>query len=297
MNEQVPESTAKAPGTLNTPWPSFGAQASDAGLNDPDDRQSSAERAHGEPDDEDAEQPDFGPDDVVIIKASTADGPAGSAVGPAGSAVGPEGSAVRPAVKDVGLEDDAGLEHDAGLEDDGLEDNAGLEDDATLTDSQAGQEPAAMKPGSASTAAGPASTTADATAQDGTPEHAPGPASTTADATAQDGTPEHAPGPASTTADATAQDGRPDDAGLLAGGPDDRHERWRSIQLSFVDDPRRSVSEAADFVAQAIGTLIASTQERESALRSEWENEGTDTEGLRIVLKRYRSFLDRLPVL
>ena len=277
MNEQVPESTAKAPGTLNTPWPSFGAQASDAGLNDPDDRQSSAERAHGEPDDEDAEQPDFGPDDVVIIKASTADGPAGSAVGPAGSAVGPEGSAVRPAVKDVGLEDDAGLEHDAGLEDDGLEDNAGLEDDATLTDSQAGQEPAAMKPGSASTAAGPASTTADATAQDGTPEHAPG--------------------PASTTADATAQDGRPDDAGLLAGGPDDRHERWRSIQLSFVDDPRRSVSEAADFVAQAIGTLIASTQERESALRSEWENEGTDTEGLRIVLKRYRSFLDRLPVL
>ncbi len=155
MNEQVPESTAKAPGTLNTPWPSFGAQASDAGLNDPDDRQSSAERAHGEPDDEDAEQPDFGPDDVVIIKASTADGPAGSAVGP-------EGSAVRPAVKDVGLEGDAGLEHDAGLEDDGLEDNAGLEDDATLTDSQAGQEPAAMKPGSASTAAGPASTTADA---------------------------------------------------------------------------------------------------------------------------------------
>ena len=76
-----------------------------------------------------------------------------------------------------------------------------------------------------------------------------------------------------------------------------RHEQWRSIQSAFVDDPRRSVTAAADLVAQVVGELVASAQERERALRGEWDRDGIDTEDLRNALRHYRGFLQRLPAL
>ena len=78
--------------------------------------------------------------------------------------------------------------------------------------------------------------------------------------------------------------------------------RWHQVQFRFVDDPRGSVTEAADVVAQVTAKLeaaIAERQraiaERQRALRSRW-SEGTniDTESLRETLLMYRAFLDQL---
>jgi hypothetical protein len=78
------------------------------------------------------------------------------------------------------------------------------------------------------------------------------------------------------------------------GDPEKLHEQWAAIQSTFVDDPRGSVAAAAEFVTEKIAALVASAQEREEALRGEWERDGVDTEGLRNALRSYRSLLDRL---
>jgi hypothetical protein len=85
--------------------------------------------------------------------------------------------------------------------------------------------------------------------------------------------------------------------GGLTGDADEMYRRWAAIQSSFVDDPRESVTEAATFLSEVMTTLVAKAREREQALRDEWDHEGMDTEGLRVVLRRYRAFLDRLAAL
>jgi hypothetical protein len=82
--------------------------------------------------------------------------------------------------------------------------------------------------------------------------------------------------------------------GDMAGDPERMHERWAAIQSTFVDDPRGSVTAAADLVSEAIAALVASAQERERGLRGEWDREGADTEDLRNALRSYRGLLDRL---
>jgi len=85
--------------------------------------------------------------------------------------------------------------------------------------------------------------------------------------------------------------------GPMAGDPDQLHERWAAIQSTFVDDPRGSVTSAADMMTEVIATVVASAQERESGLRGEWDRDGVDTEGLRNALRGYRSLLDQLAAL
>jgi hypothetical protein len=76
---------------------------------------------------------------------------------------------------------------------------------------------------------------------------------------------------------------------------DELHADWARIQSSFVDDPRGSVSQAADLVSQVTGSLVAAVQQREQALRGEWESqEGTDTEHLRNALRDYRAYFELL---
>ncbi|GEM_PF-1665167 len=89
--------------------------------------------------------------------------------------------------------------------------------------------------------------------------------------------------------------GRDEVVADVANGMTAFQHRWRSIQASFVDDPRGSVAAAADLATEAIDALTASNKERERALRSEWDRDGVDTEGLRITLRSYRSLLNRLP--
>jgi hypothetical protein len=85
--------------------------------------------------------------------------------------------------------------------------------------------------------------------------------------------------------------------------------QWQEIQFRFVDDPRGSVTEAADVVAQVTAKMEAAIQERQRAiearqqaiaeqqrtLRDQWgEGSNADTENLRETLRMYKTFLDQL---
>ena len=83
----------------------------------------------------------------------------------------------------------------------------------------------------------------------------------------------------------------------MVGDPEQLHERWAAIQSTFVDDPRGSVTSAANMVTEVIATVVASAQERESGLRGDWDRDGVDTEGLRNALRSYRALLDQLAAL
>jgi|SRR5450755_2275111 hypothetical protein len=91
------------------------------------------------------------------------------------------------------------------------------------------------------------------------------------------------------------------DAALAAAGAalvtdaDGYRASWVRIQSGFVDDPRGSVTEAAELITQLTSTLVSAVQERERTLRGAWDGSGdADTENLRNVLRDYRSFFERL---
>jgi hypothetical protein len=71
-------------------------------------------------------------------------------------------------------------------------------------------------------------------------------------------------------------------------------ERWREVQLRFVDNPRAAADEAAAVVDDATRVLVTAMESRRTEL-SEWHNAPSDdTEQLRLVVQRYREFLDRV---
>jgi len=71
--------------------------------------------------------------------------------------------------------------------------------------------------------------------------------------------------------------------------------RWSDIQASFVDEPRRSVEQADGLVAEVMQRLAQVFSDERSRLEKQWDRgEDTDTEALRLALRRYRSFFDRL---
>ncbi|BCY06043.1 hypothetical protein [Actinoplanes sp. L3-i22] len=67
-------------------------------------------------------------------------------------------------------------------------------------------------------------------------------------------------------------------------------DRWRDIQLRFVDDPKASTAEAATLVDETIEKLTAALREHRGSLAGG----GDDTEALRVELRSYRDILDRL---
>jgi hypothetical protein len=71
-------------------------------------------------------------------------------------------------------------------------------------------------------------------------------------------------------------------------------DRWREVQLRFVDDPRTAALEAQRLVEEAIDAVVSALQAHKSDLGG-WEaTEAADTEQLRVVVRRYRDFLDRV---
>jgi hypothetical protein len=71
--------------------------------------------------------------------------------------------------------------------------------------------------------------------------------------------------------------------------------RWHTLQARFVDEPRETVSEADSLVAELLRDLAQSFDEARSGLESQWSSgEDVSTEELRVTLKRYRSFFERL---
>ena len=71
--------------------------------------------------------------------------------------------------------------------------------------------------------------------------------------------------------------------------------RWSAIQTGFVDEPRRAVEEADTLVAELMKRLAEVFAEERRGLESHWEqSDQISTEDLRIAMRRYRSFFERL---
>lgn len=70
---------------------------------------------------------------------------------------------------------------------------------------------------------------------------------------------------------------------------------WMNIQSKFVDNPRESVREADELVADVLKSITMSFHSRRTSLEKQWNNgSNVSTEDLRQALKRYRSFFERL---
>ena len=71
--------------------------------------------------------------------------------------------------------------------------------------------------------------------------------------------------------------------------------RWDAVQTGFVDEPRKAVEEADELVAQVMTRLAEVFASEREQLEHQWDR-GTQmsTEDLRMALRRYRSFFQRL---
>jgi len=75
----------------------------------------------------------------------------------------------------------------------------------------------------------------------------------------------------------------------------DFRQRWQNVQVGFVDDPRNAVKGADELVASLMTRLAQVFSDERGKLEHEWDKgENVSTEDLRIALRRYRSFFDRL---
>jgi hypothetical protein len=71
--------------------------------------------------------------------------------------------------------------------------------------------------------------------------------------------------------------------------------RWSAIQTGFVDEPRKAVEEADTLVAEVMKRLAEVFATERTRLESQWErSDQVSTEDLRLAMRRYRSFFERL---
>lgn len=100
------------------------------------------------------------------------------------------------------------------------------------------------------------------------------------------------------TAPGSARPNAPQPARLLEDAEADRlRRRWHQVQSGFVDDPRDAVRKADELAAEAVNVLGKSLTSRKRTLDDGWRDEHgerPDTERLRLALRGYREFLDRL---
>jgi hypothetical protein len=78
---------------------------------------------------------------------------------------------------------------------------------------------------------------------------------------------------------------------LFPDGDAQFRDRWRDVQLRFVDDPRAAADEARGLLDEVVDALTVRLRARKDQLGG---TSGGDTEQLRMELRRYRDFLDRL---
>lgn len=76
----------------------------------------------------------------------------------------------------------------------------------------------------------------------------------------------------------------------------DFRSRWDAVQIGFVDDPRQAVQKADELVAQVMKNLAESFADERQRFEQQLNapDGGADTEGMRVALRRYRSFFQRL---
>jgi len=81
----------------------------------------------------------------------------------------------------------------------------------------------------------------------------------------------------------------------LLGDVDGYRRRWEAVQTGFVDEPRRAVENADALVAEVMTDLANSFAQERGDLEAQWsQGDQVSTEDLRVSLRRYRSFFDRL---
>ena len=123
------------------------------------------------------------------------------------------------------------------------------------------------------------------TAGDGAPFDDPRPGGTRSAGTTRD-TAAPAPGPTG------------DDGGRERLVSVDRAEsytsRWDEVKGMFVDEPRQAVTQADSLVGELLDELEHLFREQRQRLEHGLDADETSTEDLRIALRRYRSFFDRL---
>ena len=109
--------------------------------------------------------------------------------------------------------------------------------------------------------------------------------------------------------------GARDDAGTAARpapgvepqGADEQHERlvpadhaaaygsrWDAVKGTFVDEPRQAVAQADALVGEVLDELETLFREQRRHIEQGLDSDETSTEDLRLALRRYRSFFDRL---
>ncbi|MBE3074467.1 MAG: hypothetical protein IMZ75_05905, partial [Actinobacteria bacterium] len=71
--------------------------------------------------------------------------------------------------------------------------------------------------------------------------------------------------------------------------------RWQDIQTSFVDEPTRAVEQADGLVAEVMQQLAETFADERSQLEGQGDHgKDVSTEDLRMALRHYRYFFDRL---
>jgi hypothetical protein len=79
------------------------------------------------------------------------------------------------------------------------------------------------------------------------------------------------------------------------GATSDFRARWDLVQRSFVDDPRAAVTAADGLVGEVTKALTDTFSEQRSNLDKNFDQaDAPTTESLRIALRQYRSFFERL---
>lgn len=72
-------------------------------------------------------------------------------------------------------------------------------------------------------------------------------------------------------------------------------KRWDEVQIGFVDDPTQAVQRADELVAQVMRSLAETFSSERAKLEGEdQQNDQVSTENLRVALRHYRSFFQRL---
>lgn len=75
----------------------------------------------------------------------------------------------------------------------------------------------------------------------------------------------------------------------------DFNARWDAVQIGFVDDPGEAVRKADELVAQVMKSLAESfANERDRIEGQLGQSDSESTENMRVALRRYRSFFQRL---
>jgi hypothetical protein len=75
----------------------------------------------------------------------------------------------------------------------------------------------------------------------------------------------------------------------------DFRAQWARVQQGFVDDPRRAVLQGDELVTQVMSSLTQTFAKERATVEDQLEESANgSTEMLRVALRRYRSFFERL---